>query len=130
MAFAHDKTGALDADFMDGEEAGVEIIGNAADDEIVARGQQFARQHVAAFHLHVDFNAGIGVHGSPYGGNHEADGGRGDGADIDRAAAARLHLVQFTARLAQFQQDGAGPARQRLAEFRQHHPARGPLTKG
>jgi len=114
---------------MDGKQAGVEIVRDAADDEVVTRGQQFPGQHIAAFHLHVDLDAGIGVRRPLDGGNHKADGRCCDGADIDRAAAAGFHLVKLAARLAQFQQDGERPPCQRLAEFRQHHAARGPLTE-
>ncbi len=129
MTFAHHQTGALNADFVDGEQAWIKVIRYAADDEIVARSQQFPRQHVAALHLNIDFNAGIGVHGPSYGGNHEADGGRGHRADENGSAAAGLHLIEFATRLTQLQQYGARPSRQRLAELRQNHTARCSLTE-
>ena len=61
MAVAHDQAGFLYADLMHVEEARIEVVGNAADDEVVPCGEQFAGQHVAGFDLDVDLDAGIGL---------------------------------------------------------------------
>ena len=57
MAAAHDQAGLLDADDPALEQPRIEVVGDAGDDEIVARGEQFARQHVAGLDLHADLDA-------------------------------------------------------------------------
>ena len=64
MAAPHDQAGLLDADHAALEQPRIEVVGDAGDDEIVARGEQLARQHVAGFDLDVDLDARIAARGS------------------------------------------------------------------
>ena len=61
--------------------------------------------------------------------NRQLDRRRGDRAEEDRAALARLQVRDFAVDLAHFEQHAAGPARQRLAVGRQPDAARQPLAE-
>ena len=85
---AHDQAGLLDADHAALEQPRIEVVRDAGDDEIVARGEQFARQHAAGVDLHVDLDARVSLADPPDRRNGKLDRRRGDGAEKDRAALA------------------------------------------
>ena len=129
MAAAHDQAGLLDADDLALEQPRIEVVGNAGDDEVVARGEQLAGQHVAGLDLDVDLEPGVPFADAPDRRHRELDGRRGDRAQKDRAALAALEIGDLAIGLAHFQEHRAGAARQRLAGRRQRDAARQALAQ-
>jgi hypothetical protein len=123
MAAAHDQAGALDADLLHLKQTRIEVVGDAADDEVVAGGQKLAGQHVAGLDLDVDLDAGKRRSDLLDGRHDQAHGRRGDGADIDRSALAGSQFGDLAAGLAQLQHDLARTSGECLAEGREHHAA-------
>ena len=129
MALAHDETGLLDADLGDVEEAGIEVVRYAGDDEILPCGEQFAGKHVARFHAHIHLDAGIGGADLLDRRNGKADRRRGHRSEEDRAAGAGFQRGKLAVDLAQFEQDGARPAGEGPAEGGERDAARDALAK-
>ncbi|MNE61754.1 hypothetical protein D3C80_1569900 [compost metagenome] len=129
MAPADQKAGTFNADFMGIKGCRVQIFWNATDDEVQPRSKQIACQHVAGFHLHVDFNAGIGFHSATDRRHHHADGRCSDRANEHRAATAGLHLCKLASRLAQFQKYLARAQCKSLSKLRQDDAPGGALTE-
>ena len=111
MAAAHDQAGLLDADHLALEQTRIEVVGNARDDEIVARGEQFARQHDAGVDLDVDLDARMALADPPDRRHGELDRRRRDGAQEDRATLAAFQVGDLAVDLAHLEQHRAGAAR-------------------
>ncbi|OWK25130.1 hypothetical protein AJ87_13860 [Rhizobium yanglingense] len=123
MVPAHDQTGFFDADLAHFEESRINVVRNAADDEIVPGGEQFPRENVAGLDLNVDLDARKRLANLVDGRNNKAHGRRCDRADEDGTALAALQFADLAAGLAQFQQNFSCTLGECLSESRQHDTA-------
>ena len=112
MTAPDDQARLLDADDAALEQARIEVVGNAADDEIVAGGQKLARQNLTGLHLHADLNAWVAASDVADRRNRKLDCRRGHRAEEDGSALALLQVGDLAVGLAHFEEDGAGPPRQ------------------